>query len=383
VPELAIVIPTLNEAENIQPLVERLEDTLGGVDWEVVFVDDDSRDGTAELARRLALRNPRVRVLQRIGRTGLASASIEGMMSTAAPYIAVMDADLQHDESLLPAMLGKLKSSPDLDLVVASRNLQEGGMGSFPPGRRRLSGLGAKFSRLVCRCPITDPMSGFFLLRREFLQQVVRRLSGTGFKILVDILASSPRPARVGELPYRFRDRLHGASKLDINISFEYLLLIVEKLLGDVLPVRFALFVLVGAVGVVLNMAQLWVLYRLAGLNFTAALTISSGVAMIANYFLNNALTYRDLRLRGWHLVGGLATFCAACGVGALINISLANYCLERGVPWYAAGLIGLTIGAVWNYSATSVITWRTLLRRMQQADPAAEAARETGQAGH
>lgn len=361
--ELAVIIPTLDEAENIQPLVDRLTQVLSGIEWEVVFVDDDSGDGTSDAVRSISLQNRRVRVLQRVGRTGLASACIEGMMATAAPYLAVMDADLQHDESLLPRMLDKLKST-DVDVVVASRNTAGGSMGTFTRRRQVLSNLGAYISRFVCRCQVSDPMSGFFLLRRTLLRQVVRKLSGTGFKILVDILASAPEPPRVCEVPYEFRKRLHGTSKLDINIGLEYFLLVSEKLLGDFLPARFIVFVLVGAAGIVLNLAELWLLYRVVHLSFVAAQSIAAAVVMIVNFFLNNVFTYRDLRLRGWRIWAGLISFCMACSVGALINVVLATFSLERGLPWYLAALIGLTIGAVWNYSVTSVLTWRKLRRR-------------------
>jgi dolichol-phosphate mannosyltransferase len=364
--ELAVVIPTLNEAGNVQPLVDRLTAVLAGVEWEVVFVDDDSLDGTADMVRRISQDNPRVRVLQRIGRSGLASACIEGMLSTAAQYLAVMDADLQHDESVLPRMLQRLKESPDLDIMVASRNTEGGSMGQFARHRQLLSQLGAAVSKAICRCEISDPMSGFFMLRRDLLHKVVRRLSGTGFKILVDILASSPTPLRVGEVPYEFRQRLHGASKLDINIGIEYILLVGEKLLGDVLPIRFVLFVLVGAVGAVLNLAELYVLYRSLHLTFITAQTIATVVAMVLNFFLNNVFTYRDLRLRGRRLWAGLLTFCAACSIGATISVALADFCLGRGLPWYLAAVIGLAIGSVWNFSITSVITWRRLRRRAE-----------------
>src|SRR5581483_2042647 len=236
--ELAVVIPTFNERENVVPLLELLAAALDGISYEVIFVDDDSPDSTASLVRDIAVSNSLVRVLQRINRRGLASACVEGMLASSAPYIAVMDADLQHDERILPEMLREIKAQ-DVDVVVGSRNVEGGSMGEFSQTRVRLSMLGRRFSQAVCRCPIQDPMSGFFLLKRTFLMQVVHRVSGIGFKILVDLLASSNPPARVKEVPYTFRQRVRGESKLDILVGIEYLQLLLDKAIGDFIPPSF------------------------------------------------------------------------------------------------------------------------------------------------
>jgi dolichol-phosphate mannosyltransferase len=201
--ELAVVIPTFNERENIAALISALEKALAGREWEAVFVDDHSPDGTAEYVRNLASTNRRIRVLERIGRHGLSSACIEGMLATPARYIAVMDADMQHDESILPKLLERIRLE-HFDVVVASRNAPGGSMGEFSGRRARLSSFGARISRWVCRCDISDPMSGFFMVKRSFFESIAPRLTGTGFKLLVDLLASSPAPVRVGEVPSIF-----------------------------------------------------------------------------------------------------------------------------------------------------------------------------------
>src|SRR5271167_4549178 len=260
--ELAVVVPTFNERENIPVLVPALQKTLLGVQWELIFVDDNSPDGTAEYIRKLAATDRRIRVLERIGRRGLSSACIEGMLATAAPYLAVMDADMQHDESVLPEMLERIKSER-LDIVVGSRNIEGGSMGEFSESRVWLSRLGARISTMVCRCEVSDPMSGFFLLDRRFFELVVEGLTGTGFKILVDLLASSPRPVRLGEIPYHFRNRRLGDSKLDVNVELEYLFLVVDKYVGKVIPTRFAVFVLVGSLGLLIHLGILAVLHYL------------------------------------------------------------------------------------------------------------------------
>src|SRR5580704_5875375 len=137
-PELTVVIPTLNERDNIGPVVELLDAVLDTVGWEVIFVDDDSSDGTSERIREISRRDRRVRCLQRIGRRGLATACIEGALATSTPYIAIMDADMQHDEKLLPQMLAILKSE-SVDLVVGSRHVAGGGIGEWDAGRANIS----------------------------------------------------------------------------------------------------------------------------------------------------------------------------------------------------------------------------------------------------
>ena len=176
-PELTVVIPTLNERDNIGPLVELLATVLDTVGWEVIFVDDNSPDGTADWIREISPRDRRVRCLQRIGRRGLTTACIEGALATSAPYIAIMDADVQHDEKLLPQMLAILKSNP-VDLVVGSRHVAGGGIGGWDAGRAKVSAAAARLSRVICKAEIADPMSGFFMLRREVLEGALRRLSG-------------------------------------------------------------------------------------------------------------------------------------------------------------------------------------------------------------
>ncbi len=189
---------------------------------------DDSPDGTAALVLEIARTNPRVRVLQRVGCRGRASACMEGMMATPAPYIAVMDGDLQHDEGILPAMLEKIRNEK-LDLVVATRNAEGGGMGEFSKHRVWLSNLGRRLSQSVSHTNLSDPMSGFIMLDRGFLEEVVPSASGVGFKILLDLVASSRRPVRFGEVPYTFRKRIHGTSTLDIRVGLEYLQLLLDK----------------------------------------------------------------------------------------------------------------------------------------------------------
>jgi dolichol-phosphate mannosyltransferase len=357
-PELTLVIPTLNERDNIGPLVDLLDEVLDKVSWEVIFVDDDSPDGTAERVREISRRDRRVRCLQRIGRRGLTTACIEGALAASAPYIAVMDADMQHDEKLLPQMLAMLKSEP-VDLVVGSRYVAGGGIGGLDAARANISAFATRLSRIICKAEIADPMSGFFMLRREVLEGALRRLSGQGFKILVDLLASSQRPLRFRELPYEFRERQRGESKLDTLVAWEYMMLIADKLIGHIVPVRFALFAFVGGIGLFIHMSVLWLALTVAGAAFNPAQAVAAVAAMTSNFFVNNLFTYRDRRLRGFALVRGLFAFYAICVLGAVANVGIAGYVFSRNEVWWLAGLAGIVVGSVWNYAVSSVFTWK------------------------
>ena len=360
-PLLSVVVPTFNEARNVGELVRRLDAALAGIDWEVVFVDDDSTDGTAALLRETARSSARVRVVHRIGRRGLATAVVEGIMSVSAPYVAVMDGDLQHDESRLAPMLERLKTS-DRDIVVGSRYMEGGGVVSQWAGDRQvISRFATKLARFVLREPLSDPMSGFFMLRRDAFDRAVRRLSGVGYKILLDILISAQPPLAVAEVPYEFRTREQGQSKLDSAVAWEYLVLLLDKTVGRIVPIRFVMFVLVGGAGVVVHMLTLAALSRGLEVSFIASQTTATIVAMTFNFFANNVLTYRDQRLRGaFNLLTGLVSFYLVCSVGAISNVGIAAFLFLRDYSWWLSGFAGIVLGAVWNYAASSIFTWRT-----------------------
>ncbi len=357
-PTLAVVIPTYNEIDNVPIIVERLEAVLGDIDWELIFVDDDSPDGTAQRIRSIACRNPHVRVLQRVGRRGLSSACIEGMLATSAPYVAVMDADLQHEESLLPTMLQQLQTKP-LDIVIGSRYVAGGNVGHWDAQRASMSRLATRLGQRLIKAELKDPMSGFFMLRAERLQECVRDLSGVGYKILLDLFATHPKPLRFLELPYRFRARHAGESKLDNAVLWEYLLMLIQKWAGPMIPARFIAFSLIGASGVLVHMLVLWLSFKAAGTSFLVGQSLAALVAMTTNFFLNNIFTYSDMRLRGWDLLRGWLSFVAACSVGALANVGVASWIFESHSLWVLSALAGILVGAVWNYAVTAVYTWK------------------------
>jgi dolichol-phosphate mannosyltransferase len=358
-PELSVVVPAFNERDNVRRIVRGLRAALSGRSWEVIFVDDDSPDGTHEVVRELARKDERVRCVRRIGRRGLSSACIEGMLASTAPYLAVMDGDLQHDEKLLPRMLDTLKGE-NIDIVIGSRHAPGGSLGDWHASRARISHLATRLSRTVLRAPLSDPMSGLFMIRSDAFLQRVHSLSGIGFKILLDLFASGSRPLRFREMPYQFRVRQAGESKLDSRAAWDFIMLLLDKLLGRVLPIRFITFALVGSLGVGVHLAAMVVLLKGGQISFAVAQTGATLIAMTSNFALNNAFTYRDRRLRGRQWLRGWATFVLACSVGGIANVGISSYLFEAGISWLPASLAGTIVGAVWNYLATSVYTWRT-----------------------
>ncbi|GAA5052190.1 glycosyltransferase family 2 protein [Erythrobacter westpacificensis] len=357
--ELAVVLPTLNERGNIAPMVERLEKALGPSGWEAVFVDDNSHDGTAEEARRIGQTDPRIRVIQRIGRRGLASAAIEGMCATAAPFVAVMDADHQHDPALLNEMLEAVKSG-EYDLAYASRFAVGGNAdGLSSKGRETGSRIANALARKLTGTELTDAMSGFFLLRTEQLRKQAASLSGIGFKIMLDILATAQPRLKVKEFPLKFAERLRGESKLDNGVVVDFVAGLLDRYLGRWIPVRFALFGMVGGLGVFVHMAVLAVLYWPEEIGFGWAQAIATMVAMTFNFWLNNLLTYRDKKLGGASdMFWGWVKFCGACAVGAFANVAVATVLNDEGLVWWAAALVGVAIASVWNYALSSKFVW-------------------------
>lgn len=359
-PVLSVIVPSFNERPNVAPMVAKLDTALAGIAWEVIYVDDNSPDGTAQEVRRIAQHDPRVRCIRRIGRRGLASAVIEGALSSSADYVAVIDGDLQHDETRLPIMLEALRAG-DYDIAIASRHV-DGGDNAGLSGRFRhvLSDGGIRLAQAFMPVRLTDPMSGFFMLPRSLFEDLARRLNGQGFKILVDLVLSSPSPLRVLEVPARFRERAAGESKMDALVLIQFAGLLLDKVFGGVLPLRFFSFALVGALGVVVHLIVLGLLRQTTVLGFEAEQATATAVAMMFNFQLNNAITYRDQRLRGPRLWRGLLLFMIVCGFGAIANVGIAQVLYERHTTWSVAGGLGAMIGVVWNYAISATLVWRS-----------------------
>jgi dolichol-phosphate mannosyltransferase len=357
-PELSVIVPTFNERDNVTTLFCRLQAALAGVPFEVVFVDDNSPDGTWQVVRKLAREDSRVRCIRRVGRRGLSGACIEGILASNAPFAAVIDAELQHDETQLPKMLELLQGGA-FDLVVGSRYVEGGSADSFDRKRAGFSALATEVAKRVLRVKIADPMSGFFMIRRENFEQLAPKLSTQGFKILLDIVATSRGALRAKEIPYTFGSRLHGESKLDSMVALDFLGLVLSKLTHDIVTLRFLLFALVGSIGLVVHLAALYTALEIFDLPFPESQACGALSAMTSNFILNNFLTYRDQRLKGIAILRGLILFYLVCSVGLLANVGVAFSVYDQEPIWWLAGAAGALMGVVWNYAMSGLFVWR------------------------
>ena len=355
---LSVIVPTFNERDNVVTLVQRLDVALAGIAWEVIFVDDNSPDGTSDVVRALSRQDPRVRCIRRIGRRGLSGACIEGMLASSAPVAAVIDGDLQHDETQLAKMLGLIEAGT-AELVIGSRYVEGGSADSFNTQRLGASRFATAVAQRVLRVKIADPMSGFFMIRRDRFEQLAPKLSTQGFKILLDVVATAEGDLRVIEVPYTFGSRLHGESKLDSMVALDFLGLVLAKLTNDVVSLRFLLFAMVGGTGLVVHLMALFIAHEILQMPFAEAQAIGALIAMTSNFILNNFLTYRDQRLKGFAILRGLLLFYVVCGVGLLANVGVAFAVFDQEPIWWLAGAAGALMGVVWNYAMSGLFVWR------------------------
>jgi dolichol-phosphate mannosyltransferase len=355
---MTVVVPTLNEVGNVEVLLERLGLALAGIEFEAIFVDDGSVDGTPELVTQIAQADRRVRLIRRIGRRGLSSAVVEGGLASTSPVIAVIDADLQHDETVLPALLQAIERDGH-ELAIGTRYCGGGSTGDWDEGRRKISRFATRLAAPIMKTPLSDPMSGLFAIRRDVLLAAAPNLSSVGYKILLDLVASHPRALKVAEVGYTFGVRTSGTSKLDQMVALEYVELLLDKTIGRWIPVKLVQFGAIGSVGVGVHLALLYLLLNAAGAGFSFAQAGAVLGAMTFNFALNNRFTYRDRQLKGVAWVTGLLSFYLVCSLGAVANVGIGSLVYDRLPEWWVAGVAGAVVGSVWNYVASRRLTWK------------------------
>jgi dolichol-phosphate mannosyltransferase len=359
--ELSIIVPTFNESGNVIPLYNEIKKALKTAKYEIIFVDDDSKDGTIDEINGLIKQHNNVWLIHRIDKRGLSSACIEGFIASDSKYLAVIDADLQHDPALLSEMLQKIRSD-ELDLIIASRFLKDSVISGLSNTREKFSSIGNAISTMVTGIKLSDPLSGYFMIKKAVVNPLIPKLSGMGFKILLDIISTS-RFSRIKlkylELPTHFRERINGESKLDLLTILEFITLILDKILGKYIPIRLVLFVIVGFSGFLLHMLVLAIMLKIFNLSFVFSQIVATSLAMTSNFFVNNIFTYRDRRLYGMAMLKGLVSFCIACFIGGAINVTSSSIIFDQGVYWPIAALIGCVLGFLCNYVITALTTWK------------------------
>ena len=355
--QLSVVIPTKNEAGNVEPLLKRLGVALAGIEWEAIFVDDNSSDGTPELLTKIAQSDRQVRLIRRIGRRGLSSAVVEGALASTTPIVAVIDADLQHDEKILPDLYRAIAGG-DHELAIGTRYAANGSTGEWADDRLKISRFATALASPIMKTRLSDPMSGFFAVRRDVLLEAAPKLSTVGYKILLDLVASHPRPLKVAEVGYTFGTRQHGESKLDEMVALEYIELLLDKAIGRYVPVKLVQFGAIGMLGVGVHLALLYLTLNIIGAAFATSQAVAVIGAMTFNFALNNKFTYRDQQLKGFSWVGGLFSFYLVCSLGAVANVGIGSLVYEQFHGWWIAGIAGAIVGSVWNYVASGWLTW-------------------------
>ena len=358
-PVVSIILPTYNERENIPILIDRLEQALKDTPFEVLVMDDNSPDETWAVAKSLAETRPWLRVIRRMSHRGLGPAVVDGFTAATGDFLIVMDADLQHDESVLSKFISAFDAGAEL--VVGSRKIDGGGIEDWSRARRFVSWTATQMARLVLPSTMTDPMSGFFGVRRELFAELKSEINPRGFKILLEI-ASKCKRRQIAEVGYVFRGRIHGESKLSAKVMSQYLLALYELSLGHYIPLRFVRYGMVGLSGVLVNLSGLWFGKNILEFDARTATAMGIEISIFTNFLLNNFWTFSDARIAGAKkLFLGIARFHIVCATGALINFAIAQYLNSAGqANHYFADLFGIAVATAWNYFINTRITWRT-----------------------
>jgi len=352
--DVSIIIPTLNERENLPVLIGKLQEAMEGRRYELVIVDDDSEDGTWQVAEEFSQRYGNIRVIRRINRKGLSSAITEGFLLGKGKYVAVLDADLQHDHALIGAMLEEIG---DCDLVIGSRYMNQKSVPGWDSWRSRLSRAGTMMAQKLLKQKISDPMSGFFMIRRKIIQEIAPQLFDQGYKILFDILISRP-DLKIKELPYDFKARLYGTSKLTAAVMFDFADLLISRAIPSRFNFQFIRYGVVGASGVVIHLLTLYLLHAVIGLQYPVSLAFAIETAMVSNYILNNQWTFKEHRFFGLQWWKGLFNYNLACLLGSAFNLGIGWYLVDKGIPWFYASVLGIWVGTSWNYLSNRFFTW-------------------------
>lgn len=354
---LSLIIPTYNESKNIPILLEKIANCLSEVSKEVILVDDNSPDHTWEIARSLSHKYPWLRVIRRMTERGLSSAVLAGFEVAEGEILAVMDSDLQHDETALLGFLSAFQNGADI--VVGSRKAPGGGVEDWNVVRKFVSWVATILAKITLPRSVSDPMSGFFALKREIYANYKHQINPRGFKILLEFLART-KNCKIIEVGYTFKGRIHGESKLSRKVIFEYILALYDLSIGQYIPSQFIKYGIIGLSGLLIATYVIFICQYFFLLPKSISIAISIEISILTNFILNNYWTFRTNKLQGiWKISRGLVTFHAICLGGALINQAIALKMLGFGIDVYLSNAFGYFIAAIWNYIINVNITWK------------------------
>ena len=356
---LTVVLPAYNERENVDFLVNALHQA----DHEhqikrIIYVDDDSPDLTSEHIKSSQYPID-VLCIHRIGRQGLSSAVVEGILLADTKYVAVMDADGQHAPADLMQMLALAIKEGD-QLVIGSRFRDQASVETHVGLRSLLSKVGNRLANHVLRRQLSDPLTGFFLMERNLFTAISHQVRGAGFKILVDVIYNlRDKNIKIAETQIQFQERMHGESKLDSGVMIEFVDQMIGLFVGKIYPEKFIGFLAVGVFGMCVHFTVLYITLFILALDFTFAQTGATLVAMVANFALNNLLTFRRNRLKGFEWLKGLIYFIMVCSLGAIANVGVAGYIFKLDNIWWLSGLAGIVVGTVFNFTLSKYFVWK------------------------
>lgn len=355
--ELSLIAPTYNERENLVPLVETVHKVLAQYHYELVIVDDNSPDGTADLARSLSTQYP-LKVIVRTSERGLASAVVRGFNEASGRVLCVIDADLQHPPEAIPDLLKAIDSGADV--AIASRYIPGGGVEGWSTKRKVIS-RGATF--LACLLlssarKVRDPLSGFFLFRRDVIAGV--DLAPTGYKILLEVLAKG-HPTQVTEVSYTFRERERGESNLTFKEELSYLKHLGRLVWFEGHIKRFIKFCTVGASGTFVYMGLLALLTEVAGLFYILSSVLGYEISILNNYTWNELWTFRDRRaISGGSVLTRAIKFNVVSLFGLGIHAAVLAFFTEVvGLFYILSAVIAILSAMMWNFLINLRWTWR------------------------
>ena len=355
---ISIIIPTFNEIQNIIPLVQKIKVSLNSkINWEIIFVDDNSPDKTYEKIKSLKKDYSNIKVIKRLNERGLAGAVLTGLNSCSYEQIIIMDADLQHDPIFILKLLNKMYQN-EASIVVASRFIKDSKSNNFHILREIGSKTMIKVFNLFSSIKLYDPMSGFFIIKKDLFLKISKNLSSDGYKILADIILNIPKNVKVSQIPIDFKQRHAGESKMNLKVLWDLLLVIIHSFLKKYVPREYLSYIGVGMIGLSFHVMSLYLLYKIIDISFLISHLIATLIAIFVNYTLNNILTFYNNNLMGIKWLLGLINYYIFCSYGIFISFAIAKTLIGFNFNWFIAGLVGAFTASVWNFSMSKFIIW-------------------------